>query len=340
MNGAGASRQAGVRPCPPVAGRAASAGPRAPPGPREAAESHLLRALDGELDDREAAHALLGELYLADEAVRRGGVAPDQGGEGEAPAAHPAGPAVRPPRRQGPRPRRGGAGGQLLPRPRPRPTWTTSAHGWAGPTRTAFLEDFPAAVAILQEGLNVSDEPVYRTALGGVYFVWADVAGPRSERQSPATGWRWWRRASATTPRTSGCSTACWPPSRSAVPRRTRRERPCKTLLASGKAPASVHFALGLDALQRGKAEEARLHLERANELAPRTPAIANNLAWVLATSEPAGPAPRPGSEQPGRGPIAERPFLPRHPRPRPDEAGPLERGPGRPGSSLGRQSG
>ena len=30
------------------------------------------------------------------------------------------------------------------------------------------------------------------------------------------------------------------------------------------------------------------MHLERADELAPQTPAIANNLAWVLASSEPA----------------------------------------------------
>ena len=40
------------------------AAPTLSPENRRLAESHLLKALDGELDDRDAAHALLGKLYL------------------------------------------------------------------------------------------------------------------------------------------------------------------------------------------------------------------------------------------------------------------------------------
>jgi tetratricopeptide (TPR) repeat protein len=60
-----------------------------------------------------------------------------------------------------------------------------------------------------------------------------------------------------------------------------------RRLLAQGHAPAQTHFALGVDAWAQGRAAEARLHWERANEIAPGTPVIANNLAWLLFRSDP-----------------------------------------------------
>ena len=60
-----------------------------------------------------------------------------------------------------------------------------------------------------------------------------------------------------------------------------------RRLLAKGEATAQVHFALGLDAWDRGAVKEARVHWERANQLAPDLPVIVNNLAWLLYQSGP-----------------------------------------------------
>jgi predicted Zn-dependent protease len=57
-------------------------------------------------------------------------------------------------------------------------------------------------------------------------------------------------------------------------------------MLASGKGTAYAHFALSVDAFQRNKPAEGRFHLERAHEIEPRMPVVANNLAWTLAQSD------------------------------------------------------
>src|SRR5262249_9397844 len=58
-------------------------------------------------------------------------------------------------------------------------------------------------------------------------------------------------------------------------------------MLAKGEVPATVHFALGVDAAQRGLPGEARVHWEQASRLAPGMSAVANNLAWLLANATP-----------------------------------------------------
>ena len=60
-----------------------------------------------------------------------------------------------------------------------------------------------------------------------------------------------------------------------------------QALLARGQATELVHFALGIAAWERGKPEQARIHLEQASRIAPQMPSVANNLAWVLAHAEP-----------------------------------------------------
>ncbi len=56
--------------------------------------------------------------------------------------------------------------------------------------------------------------------------------------------------------------------------------------LTDGKATATIHFLLGLDAFSRGRSDEARLHWEQALRLDPNAAIVANNLAWVLANAE------------------------------------------------------
>ena len=101
----------------------------------EAAESHLLRALDGELDDREAADALLGEVYLV--------AGPVHYGEAEAhlTRAVKAKPALRVRlaqlyalRGDKEAPARRRSWPSATSARAPRPTWKTAAPAWAGPT--------------------------------------------------------------------------------------------------------------------------------------------------------------------------------------------------------------
>jgi tetratricopeptide (TPR) repeat protein len=58
--------------------------------------------------------------------------------------------------------------------------------------------------------------------------------------------------------------------------------------LARGQTPATVHLILGTHAAVNSRWKEARLHLEQAQRMNARTPALLNNLAWVLAHDEPA----------------------------------------------------
>ena len=254
------------------------------PGAREAAESHLLRALDGQLDDREAAHALLGEVYLE---TRRYDEA-----ELHLTKAVKAKPQLRLRLAQlyalrGDKERARAeaqlAVGYFRARTKADLEDRRARLGWAD--ATAFLEDFPGAVAVLREGLNVADDPVYRAALGGVYFLWSEAVG-RDANAKPGDELTLVEAGLRCDPTNVGLLNLLLAAVKVGGPQADQARESLQALLASGKAPASVHFALGLDAWQRGKADEARVHFERANELAPQTPAVANNLAWVLATSE------------------------------------------------------
>jgi len=53
-------------------------------------------------------------------------------------------------------------------------------------------------------------------------------------------------------------------------------------LLAQGEAPAGVHFALGLQALEAEDEEKALFHFDRAHRLDPALAAAANNIAFLL----------------------------------------------------------
>ncbi|MFH5804424.1 tetratricopeptide repeat protein [Alienimonas sp. DA493] len=57
-------------------------------------------------------------------------------------------------------------------------------------------------------------------------------------------------------------------------------------MLASGEAPAGVHFALGLNALQADDREKAFFHFERAHQLDPKLAEAANNLAYLLSQQD------------------------------------------------------
>src|SRR5205823_4094587 len=59
------------------------------------------------------------------------------------------------------------------------------------------------------------------------------------------------------------------------------------TLLAKGQGSVSLNLVLGIDAFERGKLDQAKQYLEQAYKLDPAGPVLANNLAWVLAHTNP-----------------------------------------------------
>lgn len=60
-----------------------------------------------------------------------------------------------------------------------------------------------------------------------------------------------------------------------------------KDALASGKAPPTVHLVLGTAAAIKGDLTQAVFHLKQANERDPKLTQAANNLAYVLARTDP-----------------------------------------------------
>ena len=63
-----------------------------------------------------------------------------------------------------------------------------------------------------------------------------------------------------------------------------------KDALARGDAPATVHLILGTAAATKGDLPQATFHLEQAHQRDPKLAVAANNLAYVLARSDPPQP--------------------------------------------------
>jgi tetratricopeptide (TPR) repeat protein len=251
---------------------------------RQAAEAHLLHALDGEPDDREAAHAILGELYLA-------------GGQLDQAEPHLLKAVKAKPHLRlrlavlyalkGNKERARSEAQLAVNYYRARSQVDVANHQarlqWAD--ATTFLEDFPGAVTILEEGFTVTHEPVYRQALASVYLVWSDALA-RDSKDKFGDRLSLLERGLRYDPSNAGLLDRLSAATRIDGPDADKARAALQGLLANGEAPATVHFALGLDAMQRGKTDEARVHWERAHQLAPQVGSIANNLALVLAQGQ------------------------------------------------------
>ena len=224
------------------------------------AESHVLHALDGELEDRDAAHALLGELYLAENNLEQAQLHFTKAVRTK-PRVHMRLALIY--AQRGDKDRARGEAQLAISYYQARAKADLKDREarvrWAD--AKAFLEDFPAATAILEEGWSATHDDVYRVALARAYLAWANFLG-RDDKADPGD------RLLALT-RIEG-------------PEADKARAALQGLLARGEAPAMVHFALGLDAYQHGNLDQARVHWERAQQLDPKAPTIANNLAVAL----------------------------------------------------------
>jgi tetratricopeptide (TPR) repeat protein len=260
-------------------------GPNTSGQTQKAAEAHLLRALEGALEDREEVHGLLGELYL------------NAGQLDEAELHLQKAVKTKPQLRlrlaqlyvlRG-KPNRARSEAELavsifrawakadLYAVDARLTWANA---------TLFLDDFAGAVAILQEGLTVTANPLYRAALARTYLAWSDGIG-RSSKPDRGEQLALLEKALKADPGQMDVLMRLWAFTKGKGPEADKARADLRAQLANGKGSAMVHLALGMDAWEQGKQQEGLLHLEQAYQLAPEMGVVANNLAWVLANAQP-----------------------------------------------------
>ncbi len=150
----------------------------------------------------------------------------------------------------------------------------------------AFLEDFATAADVLKQGWQRTNDPRYRATLASLYAVWAGTLkdDPKAEPGSRIAllehGLRW----DPTSKDLLGQFTRML---QTGGAEAERARAMLRNLLAKGEDRAGVHFVLGVDAWLRARLDEARLHFEQADRLAPGSPDIVNNLAWALIRTEP-----------------------------------------------------
>jgi uncharacterized protein HemY len=152
------------------------------------------------------------------------------------------------------------------------------------------MGDFADAVRIIEDGLEErGDSAVLRRGLGDIYEARVDSV----EKDQPAAlaermallevGLR-------ACPNHRGLLTKLAEVLRTSGPDSLEARARLEGLLSDGQSAPTVHLLLGIDAYERGRVEEAQLHLEQAYRLAPEMPFVANNLAWFLVEGPNADP--------------------------------------------------
>jgi tetratricopeptide (TPR) repeat protein len=259
--------------------------PRATPPMQDAAERHLLNALDGELDDPPAAHGLLGEFYL------------NRGKLDQAEAHLLKAVREKPQLRLRLAQLYAARGNKTRARSEAELALTFfrscvqhDLHDHQARLRWAdtllLLGDQGGAVEVLREGLNATGEAVYRPALARVYVAWSDSLGADA-KVNPGDQLALLEKALEYDPTQVELTMRLWAFTKIRGEAADRARAVLRTQLASGKATGVVYLALGMDAWERGKTDEALVLLEQAYQLAPQMGLVVNNLAWVLAHSQP-----------------------------------------------------
>ncbi len=152
-----------------------------------------------------------------------------------------------------------------------------------------FLEDYASAFDVLRDGLSWGEGPTLFPALADVCAGWS--ASMADDPSAAALTRRFGLLAEALqySPQHLGALRQLLEVSeREGEAAEEARER-LQKMLVSGTAPATLHFLLGNQEWSAGRHDRARFHMERAVELGgARSATVVNNLAYMLAHSEPA----------------------------------------------------
>ncbi len=251
------------------------------------AEAHLLRALDGEVEDRNAVHGLLGSLYLNSGKL--------EDAEYHLTRAVASKPIFRLPLARvyvlRGNPTRARQEAELAvrffrERAKADPIDIPNRLAWAD--AESFLENFPTAIQILEEGLAVSQDPLYHLAIARVYTGWFDY---KKQQQEVSAGEliALLDQGLRHDPANRDLLNRILEQLHTGGPQADEARQALRNALAKGgTALGPIHFALAIDAHVRGDTDSERFHLDRAWDLDPKSSLVANNLAWLL--SQPPSP--------------------------------------------------
>jgi tetratricopeptide (TPR) repeat protein len=146
---------------------------------------------------------------------------------------------------------------------------------------TSMLGDPAGAEAILEAGLKLGDSAELHRALASLLLNWPGEPGTPADQLARV------ERGLRHDPTNEGLLVRLGQLTRAGGSEADRARAILRDRLTRGESPALAHFVLGIDADERGQKAEARAHWEQALRLAPGFAAVANNLACLLADSEP-----------------------------------------------------
>lgn len=147
-----------------------------------------------------------------------------------------------------------------------------------------LLNNHKQAAGILREGMARSRDVRFPQMLATVLVAWSD----RLPQEQLSTKLELIQQAVTLAPNNSAVLQRLAPFALKENAESKQVRELLLDILASGKAPATVHMILGTIASQEDDLEKAVLHLEQAYQQNPRMPQVTNNLAWVLAHRNPA----------------------------------------------------
>ena len=249
------------------------------------ATDHLLRALQGEIKDRQLAHVLLGELYFAAGKLDLAQTHLSKGLQSR-PVTRLRLARLYELRGDRERARREAviAAEHFMARTKKDLNDHFARLAWA--EAVAFLEQFADAATILEEGWAISQKAEFRVALGMVYASWCDyqvrVKGGKDHDQLTLV-----QKGLSYDPSNTALLNRLLKVLTAGGPDADKARSTLQSMLARGEAPGVVHFALGVDAWHAGQRQRAQLHWERATELAPYLTLATNNLAMLLMEGDP-----------------------------------------------------
>jgi tetratricopeptide (TPR) repeat protein len=149
----------------------------------------------------------------------------------------------------------------------------------------AMLEDYQQAFVVLEGGWRNYEDKSYLVPLGQIHALWVDSLA-RSKPRDLASRATLIQRGLSYAPQNEMLLRQLIQLTHLEGLEGVAARDTLQKMLAEGKASAVLHYALAVDAWQRGQPAEARQHFELAYEAAPQLPYVANNIAMILTVGD------------------------------------------------------
>jgi len=149
----------------------------------------------------------------------------------------------------------------------------------------AMVEDYPAAFVVLEAGWKQYENQAYLSPMGEVCALWVEALA-RTKPGDLASQITLIQRGLECAPQNETLLKRLIALSHLERPEAEAARATLTRLLSAGKAPAILHFTLGIDGWQHGHAEEARKHFALAFDSASQLPVVANNMALILTVGD------------------------------------------------------